>query len=205
MDLSAYQYADLAPAHTSAYLMRSVEELIAAKGKQARIFEIGFGNGANAKRLSDLGYQVTGVEPSSAGSALASELGLNLHQGSTEDDLAARFGQFPIVISLEVIEHVYSPATFARRVADLLEPGGIAVISTPYHSYLKNLALAVSGKMESHFTALWEGGHIKFFSRQTLGQLFAQFGLEEVAFRRVGRFPVLAKSMVGVYRKPAAH
>jgi hypothetical protein len=37
-------------------------------------------------------------------------------------------------------------------------------VSTPYHGYHKNLGLALSGKMDAHFTALWEGGHIKFFS-----------------------------------------
>ena len=204
MDLSSYGYKDCAPAHTASYLMPDVESLLESLGNGKRVFEIGFGNGANAARLRDLGYEVTGVEPSLQGYEMASHLDLNLHQGSTDEDLAERFGRFPIVISLEVIEHVFSPATYARRVNDLLEPGGIAIISTPYHGYLKNLALALTGKMESHFTALWEGGHIKFFSRRTLGIAFARFGLEEIAFRRVGRVAPLAKSMIGVYRKPEA-
>jgi 2-polyprenyl-6-hydroxyphenyl methylase/3-demethylubiquinone-9 3-methyltransferase len=38
-----------------------------------------------------------------------------------------------------------------------------SVISTPFHGYWKNIALAVSGKFDDHFTALWNGGHIKFF------------------------------------------
>ena len=42
------------------------------------------------------------------------------------------------------------------------------MLSTPYHGYLKNLALAVSGRMDRHFTALHVGGHIKFFSIETL-------------------------------------
>jgi hypothetical protein len=46
----------------------------------------------------------------------------------------------------------------------LLSPGGVAFISTPNHGYLKTLALAVTGKMDAHFTASWDGGHIKFFS-----------------------------------------
>jgi 2-polyprenyl-6-hydroxyphenyl methylase/3-demethylubiquinone-9 3-methyltransferase len=69
-----------------------------------------------------------------------------------------------------------------------------------YHSYLKNLALAVTGKMDQHFTALWEGGHIKFWSAKTLSSLFDGEGFERIGLYRVGRIPQLAKSMVVVFR-----
>lgn len=78
--------------------------------------------------------------------------------------ISAQYGRFPLVVSLEVVEHVFDPRHYARTLFDLLEPGGVAVVSTPYHGYLKNVALAVSGKLKSHFTELWDGGHIKFFS-----------------------------------------
>jgi len=63
---------------------------------------------------------------------------------------------------------------------------------------LKNLALALTGKMDSHFTATWDGGHIKFFSIQTLGELIEERGFTELRFHRVGRLAPLAKSMVAV-------
>jgi 2-polyprenyl-6-hydroxyphenyl methylase/3-demethylubiquinone-9 3-methyltransferase len=75
------------------------------------------------------------------------------------------------------------------------------VLSTPYHGYLKNLALAVSGKMDAHFTALWDHGHIKFWSRATLATLLREAGFSRVEFLRVGRIPPLAKSMIAVARK----
>jgi 2-polyprenyl-6-hydroxyphenyl methylase/3-demethylubiquinone-9 3-methyltransferase len=31
-------------------------------------------------------------------------------------------------------------------------------LSTPDHGYLKNLALALSGKIDSHLSALWDDG-----------------------------------------------
>jgi 2-polyprenyl-6-hydroxyphenyl methylase/3-demethylubiquinone-9 3-methyltransferase len=67
-----------------------------------------------------------------------------------------------VVISLEVVEHVYAPRHYARTLFDLVEPGGAAIISTPYDGYWKNITLALSGRMDSHFTALWDHGHIKF-------------------------------------------
>ena len=69
-----------------------------------------------------------------------------------------------------------------------------------YHGYLKNIALALSGKMDSHFTALWDGGHIKFFSIKTLNELFSEQDVSKIKVLRVGRIPVFAKSMVAVVR-----
>ncbi len=106
-----------------------------------------------------------------------------------------------MLVSLEVVEHVYAPRDYARCVFDLLEPGGYALISTPYHGYLKNLAMALTGKLDAHFTALWDHGHIKFWSRSTITQLLSESGLRVDRIDRVGRVPQLAKSMLVVARK----
>lgn len=68
--------------------------------------------------------------------------------------------------------------------------------TTPYHRYLKNLALALSGNLDSHFTTLWDGGHIKFFSVDTLSQLVLSEGFTDPQFQFAGRIPYLWKSMV---------
>jgi SAM-dependent methyltransferase len=127
---------------------------------------------------------------------------LRLETGSAYDDLVARYGTFPAVISLEVVEHVYAPRDYARTLFDLVEPGGIALVSTPYHGYWKNLALALTGRLDAHFTALWDHGHIKFWSVRTLGALLREAGFYEMRFLSIGRVPALAKSMIAIVRKP---
>lgn len=168
-----------------------------------KMFDLGCGNGSVAKYFNDLGWSVTGVDPSQKGltQAQANYPELNLHLGSAYDDLAARFGTFPVVVSLEVVEHVYAPRSYAKTLFELTEPGGRAVLSTPYHGYMKNLALAVSGKMDAHFTALWDHGHIKFWSEKTLTMLLEEAGFTNVTFSRVGRISPLAKSMIAVAHK----
>lgn len=170
-----------------------------------RLFDLGCGNGSIAKACADVGgWSVTGVDASSEGIAQAqtNHSELNLKLGSAYDDLAREFGSFPVVISLEVVEHVYAPRDYAKTLFDLVEPGGSAIISTPYHGYLKNCALALSGKMDAHFTALWDHGHIKFWSFKTISALLEEAGFEQLRFERVGRMRPLAKSMVVIARKP---
>ncbi len=157
-----------------------------------------------ANLLHEEGWDVAGVDPSEQGIAIANKAWphLRLETGSAYDDLAARFGTFPVVTSLEVVEHVYAPREYARTLFNLLESGGTAIISTPYHGYLKNLALALAGKMDAHFTALWDHGHIKFWSIETLTILLKEAGFVDIRFHRVGRIPQLAKAMIAVARKP---
>ena len=70
---------------------------------------------------------------------------LNLRIGSSYDDLKRQFGTFSYVMSLEVIAHVHDPRSFSRTICELLTDDGYAMISTPYHGYFKNLAIAAVG------------------------------------------------------------
>jgi 2-polyprenyl-6-hydroxyphenyl methylase/3-demethylubiquinone-9 3-methyltransferase len=193
-----YRYTDNEATWGSAYLWPKVLPLIPPR---SRVFEIGCGNGALTRKLRELGHDAIGVDASESGIAMA---GPHCFLGSAYDDLAAQYGRFPVVVSLEVVEHLLEPRRFARAALDLLEPGGTAVISTPFHGYWKNLALALANKMDAHFTALWDGGHIKFWSERTLGTLLSEAGFVDVQFSRVGRIPPIAKSMIAVARKPLA-
>jgi 2-polyprenyl-6-hydroxyphenyl methylase/3-demethylubiquinone-9 3-methyltransferase len=195
-----YETADLVYEH--GYLVRPLLRALTRLPPGASIFELGCGNGAVAKELARAGYTVTAVDPSESGIDMARQScpqRCTFEVASAYDDLAARFGAFDAVVSLEVVEHLYSPAKFAAAVKALLKPGAPAIISTPYHGYLKNLALALAGKWDWHHSPNWEGGHIKFWSRATLRTLFEAAGLQETAFIPAGRLAPLAKSMIGIY------
>lgn len=204
--ISGYRWvnADLTCAHD--YLLPTLGKLVSAlenKGVERRAFDLGCGNGAVANWLARRGWVVVGVDPSAEGIAQANRNypDLHLERGSAYDDLAVRYGQFPLVLSLEVVEHVYAPRDYAKTLYSLVEPGGSAIVSTPYHGYLKNVAMALSGKLDQHFTALWDHGHIKFWSEKTLGILLAEKGFRDINFYRVGRIYPLAKSMIAVATK----
>jgi 2-polyprenyl-3-methyl-5-hydroxy-6-metoxy-1,4-benzoquinol methylase len=203
MESSGYAYSDAKANRSHAYLWGPVFQSLQCFNA-LRVFDLGCGSGAFANALAAKGFKMSGVDPSTSGieNARKAYPHLPLEVGSTEEDLAGRFGRFQAVTSLEVVEHVYAPRDYARRVFDLLEPDGTAIISTPYHGYLKNLALAASGGLDRHFTALWDNGHIKFWSIKTLRSLLTEAGFDRIDFQRVGRIPPLAKSMIAIARKP---
>ena len=131
-----YVYRDAAPSHAHAYLLPTLmEELDRLPSNRKRIFDVGCGNGSVAGALASRGWEPVGVDPSEAGIAEARKAypDLSLQIGSAYDDLADRYGNCPAVISLEVVEHLYSPRTYAKTLSSLLEPGGTAFVSTPYH------------------------------------------------------------------------
>lgn len=169
--------------------------------RPTKIFEVGCGNGSLANRLSEY-VAISGIDSSSSAIDVAGKAfpNLDLNVGSAYDDLASQYGQFDVVLSLEVIEHLFDPRFFVRRVREMLNPGGTLIISTPYHGYWKNLAIALLGKSDAHYTALWDGGHIKFWSRATLLSLMEEAGFQETSFQRVGRLPIFAKSMIVTFR-----
>jgi 2-polyprenyl-6-hydroxyphenyl methylase/3-demethylubiquinone-9 3-methyltransferase len=206
VDISGYIYEDGAPNASHEYLIPSLLDILASlhlPQDGRRLFELGCGNGAVAAILAREGYHVTGVDPSAQGleQALRRHPHLSLRLGSAYDRLVDVYGRFPVVISLEVVEHLYAPRVFAKTLYDLVEPSGTAIVSTPYHGYWKNLALALTGRLDRHFTALWDHGHIKFWSMATLAQLLQEGGFCSIEFRRVGRLPAFAKTMLAIARK----
>ena len=201
---SEYRYTVGGPTWSNRYIWGPVCDILSRYHvPDKRVFEIGCGNGATANMLSRLGYDVNGIDPSESGIKVANKeySHLKLFIGNAYDDLVSKYGTFSIVISLEVIEHCFYPRKFIKTFFDLLSDGGLGIISTPYHGYIKNIALAVLGKMDEHFSPLWDGGHVKFFSEKTLRTLLKETGFKGISFVRVGRIPLLAKSMIAVVRK----
>lgn len=169
------------------------------------VLDAGCGNGSVTGLLAREGLAATGMDRDAGGIAIARAIHPQVRfavADFTADGASVAGANYDAVVSSEVIEHLYAPHQLARFAWEALKPGGHFIVTTPYHGYLKNLALAVLGKWDHHHTALWHGGHIKFWSRKTLGQLLAAQGFEPVSFRGVGRLPWLWKSMVMTVRKP---
>lgn len=176
------------------------------QNRAQRVLDVGCGNGSLCAEMAGHGLQVVGLEYDAGGVALArrEHPSIPFYNYGIEADPALLLSNeelFDTVVSTEVIEHLYSPHMLPKYAAAVLKPGGLLIVSTPYHGYLKNLTLAMAGKWDRHLTALWHGGHIKFWSRTTLTKLLECNGFKVLEFHGAGRMPYLWKSMILVARK----
>ena len=205
----SYDYYTAAEECSHVYLLPILGTLLNDLPKGSTVLDLGCGNGSLLSTFQNRGWTLYGSDFSPTGIAIAREnfpaIQFFLADASAPTgEIMATVGKVDAVLTTEVIEHLYDPRGFLRNAYELLKPGGRIVLSTPYHGYLKNLVLAATGKMDSHFTALWDHGHIKFWSRKTLTKALLEAGFTDIRFLGAGRLPWMWKSMVLQARVPGA-
>lgn len=194
-----YGWTGEAPESTS-YLNPVVLRLARETGAKS-VIDAGCGNGVLADFLQRNGFAVRGFDADAGGVAIARQKYPNVSftVGTFEDSPGE---PVDLVVSTEVVEHLYSPHDLGSFCYAALKPGGALIISTPYHGYLKNMALSLVNKWDTHHLPNWHGGHIKFWSRRTLTEMLEKAGFSITGFVGVGRVPYLWKSMILIARKP---
>ena len=194
-----YSYTDALPGWDHSIIFPPILQALRSVPSEGAVLDMGCGNGAMLAEIRKLGsWKLCGVDSSESAVSMARNQGFDVRLADATIDSAALFEpqSFDLIISAEVIEHVYDPRGFLRQAHNLLRPQGRLLLTTPYHGYLKNLLIAVLGKFDSHVNPLWDCGHIKFWSRATLSAALAETGFHQIEFYGAGRFAYLWKSMV---------
>jgi 2-polyprenyl-6-hydroxyphenyl methylase/3-demethylubiquinone-9 3-methyltransferase len=193
------------PADT--YIVPVILEKIntALQGKRGTLLDMGCGDGYAADQYKKAGYQVRAFDAGADDIKLAQSRypGIPYEVRSIYDEnLTAVYGtEHDCIASLEVIEHLYYPRQLFEQSYRLLRKGGWLILSTPYHGYLKNLALSIVNGWDGHFKVDWDGGHIKFFSNAALAKMAEEVGFRNPQFSGVGRVPFLWKSTILLVQK----
>ncbi len=118
--------------------------------------DIGCGGGLATEPLARMGGHVLGIDLVADGIAAArthaegQDLTLEYRLESAEN-LATAGRAFDLVICLEVVEHVDSPAGFLATVCRLVRPGGLLVLST----LNRNAASLAFGKVAAEYVLRW--------------------------------------------------
>jgi SAM-dependent methyltransferase len=94
----------------------------------ARALDLGAGQGAISHALKGRGFNVTAVEVNVKQFKAAGVpcLKLDLNKPLPFPDRA-----FDLIMAVEIIEHLEAPRAFLREIFRLLNPGGLAVLTTP--------------------------------------------------------------------------
>jgi len=165
-------------------MVRTVCEL-----RPAAVFEIGSGAGVVGSAIASQGIRYAGIEPdpTSLATCRREHPDLNVVPASCYDEpYSLGLGKFDLVLSNDVIEHVYEPRRFVTFARAHLNAGGKFVCCTPdYGNYWRNLLLSLFNKWDHHHAVLWDGGHIKFFSKSTLSTVLSEGGFGDFKWRTI--------------------
>lgn len=149
------------------------------------------GAGALATALGAIGYQVAGIDV-----AVHADQQLATHQFTQADlNRGVPFpdAHFDLVLSVEGIEHLESPAAFVRELARVLRPGGQLILSTPNVLNVASRWRFFTRGFHKHFTpdaqARLSSGHLHAVDYVLVRQFLEAAGLiiEEIGTNRLLR------------------
>jgi 2-polyprenyl-3-methyl-5-hydroxy-6-metoxy-1,4-benzoquinol methylase len=183
-----YEYRDAASSHV--WLDEQVLPII-QKLKVTRVLDVGCGNGNLAGQLVEQGFEVVGCDPEESAIEIARRTVPDGHfhvMGVYDNPPCLGEHSFDMVVATEVLEHLFLPRKLVHFAGQTLRPNGWLLITTPFYgSYLKNFLCSLFDKWDDQFTALWDGGHIKFWSLRTLQLLLNEGGFELIEYKLVNR------------------
>lgn len=197
----AYEVSNHEPTRETFKIHDAVMDWV-LREKPKSVLEIGAGIGLLGSRISQAGIRYVGLEPDPIQLQIANTRHpeIKILDGSCyESPDIYSLGTFDLVIAEEVIEHLCFPRRLVSFAKAHLAPQGAVLISTPeFGSYWKNIAYSLFNKWDLVHSPLWDGGHVKFFSRRALQTIFEEQGFENFSWGTVRNvnIPILPMSII---------
>jgi predicted TPR repeat methyltransferase len=156
-------------------LIEQLPEELREKG--VSLLDVGCGGGFLVQVASELGMCAEGIELNAQMVAWAKDRGLAVAQGKLED-LLAKKKRYNVVVASAILEHLADPCDLLGSCRELLEPGGVLLVSQA------NL----DGLLPSVFPWGWYGWqpqeHYWHFTPRSIELLLRKVGFEIVGLRR---------------------
>jgi SAM-dependent methyltransferase len=146
----------------------------------SRVLEFGCASGYMSQVLRDrLGASVVGIELDAEAARLAVAHCDRILIGDAEElDFEAELGgeRFDAVLFADVLEHLRDPAGLLRRVRPLVAESGVVVASIPNVAHASVRLALLGGSFRYREEGLLDEGHLRFFTREGVQDLFESSG-----------------------------
>jgi len=163
-------------------------QLIRLTGRNKDVLEVGPATGYVTKLLQQRGCRVCCVEIDPEAADVAAPFCLRMVVDNIETiDLESTFphARFDVVTFGDVLEHLIDPLGVLVRVKDLLKPGGYVVASVPNVAHGSIRLSLLAGRFDYLEKGLLDRTHLRFFTLESLGDLFKDAGYWVRSWRRV--------------------
>ncbi len=207
--------------------VRNIVRLASSQSGSARVFcDFGAGNGeVTAQIVSALKpAEVHAVESYTPNIDSLRSQGIEVYEGDLNSPLSLSSESFDIVVSNQVIEHLYDTDLFISEMHRVLKVGGTAVVSTENLASWHNVGALVFGWQPFSLTnisgksggignpfayfsgevgACFEMQHHRLFTTRALAELMSAHGFHDVRAAGAGYYPL--PSFVGSLNAAHAH
>lgn len=153
--------------------------IVELAGRDKRVLDVGTATGYVAAALAERGCEVVGIEvdPEAARQAekhcervvVGDVDNLDLGQALSEDS-------FDVIIFGDVLEHLKDPLQTLKRFRPFLRPEGYVVSSIPNIAHGSVRLALLQGKFRYQSLGLLDNTHLRFFTRESVEQLFEDAG-----------------------------
>ncbi|MDT8375309.1 MAG: class I SAM-dependent methyltransferase [Mariprofundaceae bacterium] len=142
--------------------------------------DVGCSSGSVLNVARQCGFNIHGVEPAARAAETARQIpGAEvfngfLHQADYPDN------HFDIITLFEVIEHLTDPISLIKEIGRILKPGGLLLIGT---GNAGSWTVSALGSRWEYFDIRLHGGHISFFTPESISILAKKSGLKLSAIK----------------------
>ena len=155
--------------------------IIRLVGSGKRVLELGPATGYMSEVLTSNGCTVVGIEGDPEMARLAAEHCERVIVGDIDTlDLDAELAseRFDVIVAADVLEHLRDPLGVLRRLRPFLEPSdGAFVVSLPNVAHGSVRLALLQGSFSYQDRGLLDRTHLRFFTKESMEQLFDEAGL----------------------------
>jgi 2-polyprenyl-3-methyl-5-hydroxy-6-metoxy-1,4-benzoquinol methylase len=157
-------------------------KIVRLVGRDKRVLELGTATGYMSRVLKEQGCTVVGVEIDPDAAELARPFCERVIVGDLDLlDLDRELGddRFDVVVAADVLEHTKDPARVLRLVKSHLRAGGgYMAVSLPNVAHGSVRLALLTGVFPYGDWGLLDRTHLRFFTRHSIGELFASAGYD---------------------------
>jgi 2-polyprenyl-3-methyl-5-hydroxy-6-metoxy-1,4-benzoquinol methylase len=186
-----WKHRDKAPLYTTTFQWRpkywsvpheneTLRTELALIPEGSRVLEVGPAAGHVTRALKRQGCEVTGLEADAALAGLAEPLCRQMVVGDIEDlDLDVELPEeFDVILCGDVLEHMRNPEAVLQKLKRHLASTGHLVVSLPNVAHGSVRLSLLDGKFTYVKEGLLDATHVRFFTLDSIRELFNRVGLE---------------------------
>lgn len=154
-------------------------DLFEKERKNNKIIDVGCGIGYFLEEAIKRDWEAYGTEFTDEAMRINTEKGINMQKGVL-DPKNYEDGEFDVITSFEVIEHINNPQEEIANFNQILRKGGLLYITTPnFNSLLRHY-------LKSEYNIITYPEHLSYYTPATLNRLLKAHGFKKVWIKTTG-------------------